>query len=155
MMAQRLSVQYVQFYTDGSAARKIAPVAPLQTIKLPRIKIKKRTVLRIDPIAVASVCMAVLMIALMVVGAVQLADQRQQLSELTSYVEDLQTEQMILENRFEENCDLEQIEKTALALGLVPKDQVEHITISVPRETEEAAPGGWERFYTFLTGLFA
>ena len=36
-MAQRLSVQYVQFYTDGSAARKFAPLAPLKTMKLPKI----------------------------------------------------------------------------------------------------------------------
>ena len=154
-MAQRLDVQYVQFYTDGSAARNVAPLAPLVTMKLPKIKKVKRTVLRIDPIAIAGICMAVLMITLMVVGAVQLTTQRQQLNEMTMYVEDLRIENEVLENRFEQKCDLEQIERTALALGMVPEEQVKHVTISAPDMIEEKTPSGWEQFYIFLTGLFA
>ena len=41
-MARQLDVQYIRFYTDGSAAHKVAPVAPLKTIKLPKIKKHKR-----------------------------------------------------------------------------------------------------------------
>ena len=154
-MAQRLDVQYVQFYTDGSAARKVAPLAPLKTMKLPQLKKTKRIVLHIDPVAIAGICMAVFMIVLMVVGAVQLTQQRRQLSEMTLYVENLQTENQILEDRFEQKCDLEQIENTARALGLVPKEEVRHVTISAPDMIEQDAPNSWERFYIFLTGLFA
>ena len=154
-MAQRLDVQYVQFHTEGSAARKVIPLAPLQTLKLPKIKKVKRLVLHIDPLAVAGICMAVLMIVLMLVGAAQLTTQRQQLNEMTLYVEDLRTENEILENRFDQKCDLEQIERTALALGMVPKEQVKHVRISAPVMIEEETPGTWERFYIFLTGLFA
>lgn len=154
-MAQRLDVQYVQFYTDGSAARKVAPMAPLKTMKLPEIKKIKRLVLHIDPVAIAGICMAVFMIVLMLVGAAQLSAQRQQLNEMTMYVEDLRVENQILENRFDQRCDLEQIERTALALGMVPEAQVRHVTIPAPDMIEEEAPNSWEQFYIFLTGLFA
>lgn len=154
-MAQRLDVQYVQFYTNGSAARKIAPMAPLKTMKLPKIKKAKRIVVHIDPIAIAGICMAVLMIVLMLVGVAQLNAQRQQLGQMTLYVEDLRTENQILEKRFDQKCDLEQIQRTALALGMVPQEQVKHVTISAPDMIEQDPPNSWERFYIFLTGLFA
>ena len=58
-MAQRLDVQYVQFHTEGSAARKVAPLAPLKTLKLPKIRLKKRITLHIDPLAIGGIFMAV------------------------------------------------------------------------------------------------
>ena len=33
-MARQLDVQYVRFYTDGSAARKVATVEPLKQMNL-------------------------------------------------------------------------------------------------------------------------
>lgn len=154
-MAQRLDVQYVRFYTDGSAARKVAPVAPLNTIKLPKVKKAKRIVVHIDPVAIAGIFMAAVMLVLMTVGVVQLNIQRQALNEMTAYVEELQTENEILEERFQNGYDIAEIERTALALGLVPEDQVRHVTIQAPEMTVEDEPDAWERFYIFLTGLFA
>ena len=52
-------------------------------------------------------------------------------------------------------CDMDRIERTAMALGMVPKDQVTCIRIQVPQEIVEEQPGAWERFTTFLSGLFA
>ena len=155
-MAQRLDVQYVQFYTDGSAARKFAPLAPLKTMKLPKLKKAKRIVLHIDPVAVAGIAMAAFMIVLMLVGVSQLNQQRRELNQMTEYVEQLQVENQLLEGRFERNCDMEALEQTALALGLVPQDQVKHVTIAAPEvEDHQEQQGTWERFYIFLTGLFA
>jgi len=154
-MAQRLDVQYVQYYTDGSAARKVAPVAPLKTIRLPKIKKMKPIVLRVDPVAVVGIVVAALMLVLMYVGVAQLNSTRQELYTMRSYVENLRVENELLEDKFQEGYDLEQIERTALALGLVPKEQVKHVTVQVAEAVTEDAPGTWERFYTFLTGLFA
>jgi hypothetical protein len=75
---------------------------------------------------------------------------------MSAYVDTLQQENTSLKNEFAQNCDLEEVQRTALALGLVPKDQVQHVSIRVPEvPQQEAGPGTWERFYTFLTGLFA
>ena len=154
-MAQRTDIRYVQFYTDGSAARKVAPLAPLKTLKLPKIRLKKRITLRIDPLAIAGILMAVVMSVLMVVGMVKLETASQELQTMESYVQTLSQENVQLQQTFREGYDLEEVKTTALALGLVPKDQVQHITLRVPPEQVVEEPTSWERFCTFLTGLFA
>ena len=155
-MAQHPEIQYVRFYTDGSAAKKPALVAPIKTIKLPRIKLHKKITLRIDPIALAGIVMAAVMLVLMAVGVAQLSATRTQLQTMSAYVDTLQQENASLMDEFSQECDLAEVERTALALGLVPKDEVRHVSIRVPAvPVEENNPGTWERFYTFLTGLFA
>lgn len=154
-MAQRTDIRYIQYYTDGSAARKIAPVAPLKTMKLPKVKKQKRITLCIDPIAVASIGMALVMAVLILVGMVQVNSAREEMHRMSAYVDTLQEENVQLKQSFSEGYDVEQIERTAHALGLVPKDQVQHIRVSLPQIHEPVEPTTWERFTTFLTGLFA
>ena len=155
-MAQKLDVQYIRFYTDGSAAKKVAPIAPLQTIKLPKLKKHKKLVVHIDPVALCAIAMCAVMLVQMTVGGVKLYTARQELAQMNSYVQTLQQEQASLSATMREGYDLAQIERTALALGMVPKDQVQHVSIELPaEEVVPDAPGTWERFYTFLTGLFA
>ncbi len=154
-MAQRLDVQYIRFYTDGSAARQVQPVAPLKTMKLPKVKKTRRIVIPVDPIAIAGIVMAAVMMVLMVVGVVRLHDQQQQLQQMQSYVADLQVQNALLEDEFHNGYNIDEVEKTALALGLVPQEEVTCVTIKAPVTAEEEEPGSWERFYIFLTGLFA
>ena len=154
-MAQRTDIRYVQFYTDGSAARKVAPVAPLKTIKLPKIKKQKRITLCIDPVAVASIGMALVMAVLIVVGMVQLNAARQDMQTMSAYVQTLQEENTQLQQTFTEGYDIEQVERTALALGLVPVEQVRHVSVTLPEIQEPVEPTAWEQFTTFLSGLFA
>ena len=154
-MARQPDVQYIRFYTDGNAARKIAPAAPMKTIRLPKVNIKKKVTLYVDPIAVAGIFMAIVMLVLMTVGVVQLSNARKELHTMTAYVDTLQQEQDSLMDTYSQGYDLESVEKTALALGLVPKDTVKHVQIRVPQEQIAEAPGPWESFYIFLTGLFA
>ena len=154
-MAQRTDIRYVQYYTDGSAARKLMPVAPLKTIKLPKVKKQKRVTVFIDPIAVVSIGMALMMAVLIVVGMVRLDAARQEMQTVSAYVDTLREENTQLQQTFVEGYDLEQIESTAIALGMVPKQQVEHIAVRLPVIQEEPELTPWERFTTFLTGLFA
>ena len=154
-MAQKLNVQYIRFYTDGSAAHKVAPVAPIETMKLPKVKKQKKIVLRVDPVSVAAIVMAAVMLVLMVVGVTQLRGARQDAEVMEAYANTLRQENVRLSAEYSNGYDLEQIEKTALALGLVPQEQVRHISLQVPQIQEEETPGAWERFYIFLTGLFA
>lgn len=154
-MARQPDVQYIRFYTDGSAARKVAPVAPLKTIKLPKVKKHNKITLHIDPVSIGGIVMAAVMLVLMVVGVAQLASTRQELQVMENYVQTLEQENDSLEDTYLQSYDLEAVEQTALALGYVPVEQVKHVTIRVPQVQEEQQPGAWERFYTFLTGLFA
>ena len=154
-MARQPDIQYIRFYTDGNAARKVAPVAPLKTIKLPKIKLQKRITLHIDPIAVTGIVMAAVMLVLMAVGVAKLNAAQQEMQTMAVYVETLNAENAQLRQTFSEGYDLEEVERTAIALGLVPKDQVRHVTVQVPQEQLHEEPNAWERLCTFLTGLFA
>ena len=154
-MAQHPDVQYIRFYTDGSAAKKVAPIVPLHTIRLPKIKKHKKLVLRIDPVAICGIIMAAVMLVLMTVGAVQLHNVRKDLETMSGYVETLRQENASLQTTLSEGYNVAEIERTALALGLVPREQVKHVTIELPAEEIESEPNSWDQFYTFLTGLFA
>ena len=154
-MAQRLDVQYVHFYTDGNAARKTAPVTPLQTMKLPKVKKQKRITLHVDPVAIGGILMAAVMLVLITVGIVDLSKAQKELTVMESYVQELRAENVVLDAEYTNGFDLAEVEKTALALGLVPSEQVKHVTVRVPITPEEKPPNIWEQFYIFLAGLFA
>lgn len=156
-MARQPDIQYIRFNTDGSAARKAEFLTPLKMLHLPKVnkQRKKRITLHIDPIAFSGIVMAAVMLVLMVVGVVRLNAAKEQLGMMSAYVETLNEENVQLRATFEEGCDLEQIERTAIALGYVPQEQVTHITIQVPTPVVEQEQSGWERLYTFLVGLFA
>lgn len=154
-MARQLDVRYIQFYTDGSAARKVEPIAPIKTLKIPRVKKQKRIVLQIDPIATVGIIVSVLMLILMAVGVAHLKESRERVAAMEAYVDTLQDKNASLRATYENGYDLEAVEKTALALGLVPREQVTKISIRVPAVEDTQEPGAWERFCTFLAGLFA
>ena len=154
-MARHTSVEYIRFTTDGNAARKVEVAEPIKTMRLPRVKKQKSITWRIDPLALTAIAMTLVMALCMVVGVLQLDAVRQENAAMQAHVENLQQQNEELQTYFEENCDMDRIERTAMALGMVPKDQVICIRIQVPQEIVEEQPGAWERFTTFLSGLFA
>jgi len=156
-MAQRVDIQYVQFYTQGSAARKVAPAISVHTGALPQVRKHKRKNLYVDPVAVIGIAVAVCMLVMMLVGVSQLRQAQQNTVAMEQYVEQLQQENKQLQVQFDEECDLEAIKNTALALGMVPGESVENtlIHVEVPQEPAVEQTNLWQRIGTFLTGLFA
>jgi len=152
-MAQRTQIQYIRFYTEGSAARKVAPVVtPFKTARLPKVNHQKKIVLRIDPVAVVGIVVAVAMMIMMVVGIFQYKAAQEQAQLMERYVETLNRDNESLRNTYD-SIDLTAIEQTALALGMVPESQVQHVSLRVPPVQEIEEPQ--ETFWTFLAGLFA
>lgn len=131
-MAQQLDVRYVNYYSSGSSALKVAPAAPAKVQPLPRKQKVRRLVLRLDPIACVGIVLATVMTVLIIVGVVNLNAARQEADAMASYVNALEQENAALKAEFEEKCDLEEVRTVALALGMVPMDQVEHVTIDMP-----------------------
>lgn len=154
-MASRVDIRYVTFYTAGSAAPKVAPAEPFVKLTLPRAAKKKKLYVWIDPVATAGIVLAAVMFVMLIAGAVQLQNTRDQAAAMCSYVRILQQENEELQATYEAGYDLETVKENAIALGLVPKEDVQHVTMQVPIQEETEAPGVWERFYSFLTGLFA
>ncbi len=155
-MARKPDVRYVQFYTAGSAARKIQTQAPKATVRMPKVQKQRKITVRIDPVATLGVITAVVMFVLMGVGVLQLRSAKQEQAVMQQYVHSLQADNAALQNRYDTGYDLADVEKTALALGMVSKDQALQIPIYISEEEPvEQTYGFWDRVSAFLTGLFA
>ena len=159
-MGKKHDILYVNFYTGGSAAHKIELAPPQPTrqepVAAPKPRPKKRTVVYVDPLAIASIVVSVVLLVMMVVGMIALNDAHAREAQMAAYVQNLREQNAVLQAEFDANYDPEAIEKAALALGMVPVDQVEHRTIRVEPMVEEPAELTlWEQVQAFFEGLLA
>ena len=154
-MAQHASVQYVQFYTQGSAAPRILPAIETLIARLPKRNVHKVLRIHVDPVAALGTVVAICMLVMMAVGVNQLQAQQLKTEALQQQVEQLRVENRILHGEYAAQCDLDEIEKTALALGMIPQQSASHTTITIELPQEETSVSLWSRIGTFLTGLFA
>lgn len=154
-MARYPSVQYVSLYTDGSAARQLHLNVP---VRQPRAKAKaknnKRITVYVDPVAFLGIVTAVVMLAVMAVSFFRLQSVQQEAAAMNAYVQELRAENKALRTEFEEGFSVEEIGRTAEALGMIPKSEAKHVTLHVQQDTVQPV-GVWTRFCAFLSGLFA
>lgn len=154
-MARQTEVQYIRFYTEGSVARKVAMPEPMKTMRLPRVKKQRRLTLCLDPIAIASIVMALVMTILIFTGVSQLNAARAQTEAMENYVVSLRADNAILQQSYREGYDLEEVERMAQAIGMIPKEQAQQIRIYVAEPQPEEQLNFWQRVYAFLTGSLA
>ena len=150
-------VKYVRFDTVGTAARKPQTVSFAKKAIQTKTHTKQKTrVICIDPVATLAIAVAGIMLVCMMIGLVQYFNIQSQNAQMQQYVAQLSEENSALRAEYEAGYDLETIEKTALALGMVPKDQAEvvEIVVDMPEQTTTTL-SFWERIGVFLTGLFA
>lgn len=154
-MANQIDIRYIDFSTEGNAARKFAP-AQKKKVQLPDAKRKTRRVLTIDPLALIGVTVAVCMIVFMGIGVFRLQAAQEKNMQMAQYVDSLSEKNTALQAEFNEVCDLEEVRQLALALGMIPKLEAPQtgITMYVPEEPV-ASHSLWEQIGTFLAGLFA
>ena len=129
-MAQKDQVKYIRYYTAGSAARELAPEQPRKVRSAPIPHKAKKIVLHIDPVAVLGLMTAVFLLVCMIVGMVQLQETRAQKAEMTRYVQQLVEENQSLRTQYAQGYDLEEVQKTAIALGMIPAEQVTHVNMA-------------------------
>jgi len=156
-MARKPEIQYIRYYTDGSAARQLEVRQPEKKKRrpLPKQKRKPKLILRVQPLAILGVLVSVVMLFMMIQGVGELFEAQRQEQAMENHLISLKAKNEELLQTYNENIDLEDIERKALALGMVPESEVKHITISVPMPEPEEEPGVWEQISAFLTGLFA
>ena len=151
------SVQYVHFNTYGNTARKIeyAPAVPKKVVlPKPRSKQKPKTIY-IDPVAFLSIVVAICMVLTMTVGIVQFANARREVAQMEEYVAQLSSQNDALNQQYKSGYDIQEIEKSALALGMVSRDSVQTLSIEVTAPQQVQSVTLWERIGTFLTTIFA
>ena len=156
-MAQNVDVRYVQYYTSGSTAKRIVPAAIPLISALPKRKKQKLQRIYVDPVATLGIVVALSMLIMMVVGISQLRVEQQKTAQMMSYVERLQQENASLQEEYLAECNMEEVERTALALGMIPREDAAYtpIEVEVPEAADVEQASVWHRIGTFLTGLFA
>ena len=155
-MARKPDIQYIQFYTDGNAAKQMQ-TKPRVTMKyaLSKAKRPQPKVIYVDPLALGGMIVSAVMLILMIVGSVQLFALQEQTRQMESYVSYLYNENYHLKAAYEAGYDLEEIEKTAHVLGLVPVEE-KTVTVSMPVEkVTMQEPTMWQRMSAFFQSLFA
>ena len=155
-MAQRRPIEYVQFYTVGSAARKleVEKIQLAEPVFQNAVPIKRKKVY-VDPVAICGMLVAFCMLLTLFVGFFQLRNVQQDRVAMENYVIHLQHINAERKETYRESYNLEEIEKTARALGMVSVDQVAHRTIDITVPVPEENPSAWEQVGVFLSGLFA
>ena len=156
-MARKPDIQYVRYYTDGSAARQIEVRSPQKRkAAAPRPRKQQGYVIYVDPLAVAGILLATVMLVSMLVSSIQLAVAKQQLSDAKAYVTTLSQNNEQLRKTYEEGYDLEEVEKSALALGMIPASQARTIFVEIEEDViVEEEVTFWDRLSAKLTELFA
>ena len=161
-MARKADILYVhQYYTAGSAARKVAVKAEHKKKPLPLFEPlmmaepDQKVVVKIDPLTALATVVAVALVIMMVVSLFQYSAAYQRNVELQEYVYTLSDENVRLEQKYRSGFDLNEIEAQALALGMIPIEEAQTITVSGSVPAREAEPTRWERVQLFMSDLFA
>ena len=138
-MARRSDIQYVQFYTDGSAARQFEPKPqqPKKKLQQPRPRRRKKIVLYVDFIAVAGMIVAGVMLLMMLSGMSGLTRINEEVSRLEAYVAELESENLELHKTYREGYDLDQIREQALEMGMIPAARAANVTIAIEDTAED------------------
>ena len=140
-MAKKPEVQYIRYQTEGSAARKLEFLRPRPKTSLPALKKKKAIVIRLNPLATLGTLMSLIMLILMIVSGVQITGLQEDTKAMHRYVNDLRAENNELKDIYESNIDLEEIERQAIALGMIPVEEAQRITVSLPDQDNADRPG--------------
>ena len=155
-MARKPDIQYVRYYTDGSAARQLEVYSPRKNkTAAPRPRKQKGYVIYVDPLAVGGILLAAVMLVMMLVSSIRLVVARQELSDAQAYVTTLTQSNEQLRKTYDASYDLEEVEKSALALGMIPISQATTIYVDVEEDVVVEEPTFWDRMTAKLSELFA
>ena len=157
-MNQKPKIQYVgQFYIHGSEARQLELQDKKKQAKgrLPLERLRKAEAIYLDPVAILGIVAALVLLAAMTLGALQILEDWQEYRTMSSYVTWLNSEHAIKTAEYRTKYDLEDIRMKAQALGMVPREELEisHVYVTVPQPELEMT--WWEEVQWFFEGLFA
>ena len=157
-MAQKPEIQYVgQFYIHGSEAKKLAQKKEQKKAKtqLPQHRFERARKVYVDPLAIASLCVAAVLLVTMVLGTLSLQTAWQELDLAQQYVYELQSKNVALTAQYRSGYDLDEVRSAALALGMIPVEEAQVMNLHVTVPVQQPEPTFLENVVWFLEGLFA
>ena len=157
-MARSSDIQYIRYYSPGSAAEKVElPRLPKKQPKPRTAPVQKKDIptLRVEGLAAVGIVVAAVMLLCMLMGCVQVHNLNREIRDLEVYVSQLELQQENLEADYAHGYDLEDIRQAAESMGLVPKDQVQHVTVHIPETETIVEISWWENLLNSIRDFFA
>ena len=99
------------------------------------------------------IVLAVAVLVALVVGAVQLTASMNQYNQELETLTELKRENAKLEHAYRTALDLDTVQEKAEAMGMIPAEEAEKMTVRVSVPEHEEEPTAWENFLWFLSGL--
>lgn len=156
-MVKKPDIQYIDsFYVHGSEARVLELKPKRRIIKtvLPLSAPDKTIKIAVDPVAIFGVAVAVALLVMLVVGAVQYMDVCRDYRAMMDHVVSVQNQNVELREQYRSQIDLDEIREKALALGMIPAAEAEVITIAPVMPQRQPQMTRWEEFRWLCEGLF-
>ena len=156
-MVKKPEIQYIdKFYVYGSEA-KVLELKPKRKIKtiLPLSVPDKTIKIPVDPVAIGGIVVAVALLVALLIGCVQYVQVYRQYRTMMDHVVAEQNMNVELREDYRSQIDLVEIRDKALALGMIPVENAQVITIRAELPQREPEPTLWEDFVWLCKGLFA
>ena len=108
-----------------------------------------------DLVAVGGIMAAFVLSIMLIVGLVQMNQAQREASMFKEYALSLKQDNAEMRHTYASGYDLEEVRDIAITMGMVPVEQVEHVTMQVVTPQVEQEPTAWESFWAFFLGMFA
>ena len=157
-MVQKPDIQYVtQFYSYGSEAKvlELKPAKKKKKAVLPVARPEQKIQIQVDLMAWGGILIALAMVILMAVSVNSYLNVCNEYRAMTNQVITLQNINVEKQLEYEKLYDLNDIEQKALALGMIPTEEAEVVTIAPVIPEPEMETPWWENISWFMKGLFA
>ncbi len=155
-MAMQPEVRYINAYVSGTAAPQPKKIPQKRSsVRLPKAKKQQKWLIPVDVTAVVGILAAFVLGIMMIVSLVQMNKAQQEAEMMRHYALSLRQENQVLQDTYMADYDLEEVQRIAQAMGMVPVEQVEHVQIQLQAPQVEEEPTAWENFWAFVVGMFA
>jgi cell division protein FtsL len=149
-------VRYINAYVSGTAVKQ--PVKMPQkkpSAQLPKARRQQKLLVQVDIVSLGGILAALVLGIMLIVGVVQMNQTQQEAKMMREYALSLQQENKQLQDTYTSSYDLEEVQRIALSMGMVPSAEVEHLTMQTYEPEITVQPTAWENFWAFLAGMFA
>ena len=157
-MVKQPEIQYIdKFYVHGSEARVLELKPKRRIIKtvLPLAAPDNTIKIAIDPVAICGIVVAIALLVMVVIGTVQYVQVFNRYQAMMDHVVTVQNENVELRETYRSKVDLEAVREKALAMGMIPIEEAQTITIRAELPQREPEMTIWEDFVWLCKGLFA
>lgn len=153
------NIEYIQKYYSYGSEAKVLEFKPVnkepQKPAVPKREKEPVTTVCIDPIAFCGIMVAVVMLVVLLAGVIQYGVICEDHRVMENYVNALREDNVLMQHQYNAGYDLEQIESTAKALGMIPVSEAQTISIHVELPPVQEEPGIFDNVVWLLSGLFA